>query len=222
MTRLFDGAVSLTLLLLLGPVMAILAFAVRRSSPGPALFRQTRIGRDGVPFEILKFRTMVQDAAQRGARLTGKRDARITPLGRRMRRAKLDELPQLWNVLRGDMALIGPRPEDPHFVETYDERQRHVLSVRPGILGISQIIGRNEEDEYPDGIEDLHAYYVAHILPAKLERDLAYVETRSFCGDLRLLARGAWAVLVGGMVRGGQQATDPQAPSQPVSSETSP
>ncbi len=223
MTRTFDTASALVLLVLFAPLMAVLALAVRLSSPGPALFRQTRVGRDGVPFQILKFRTMVQDAEQRGARLTGRADARITPLGRRMRRAKLDELPQLWNVVRGDMALIGPRPEDPHFVAVYDERQRGVLQVRPGILGISQIVGRNEEDELPDGITDLHAHYVAHILPEKLERDLAYVETRSFAGDLALLARGAWAVLAGGP--GARPRNDEQpapAACRPVSSETQP
>ena len=220
MTRIFDGAVSLALLVLLAPLMALLTLAVRLSSPGPALFRQTRVGRDGVPFQILMFRTMVADAEQRGAKLTGRADARITPLGRRMRRAKLDELPQLWNVVRGEMALIGPRPEDPHFVAAYDERQRGVLRVRPGILGISQIVGRNEEDEYPDGIEDLHAYYLAHILPDKLERDLAYVEARSFAGDLLLLARGVWAVLTGGPgaePRDREQATAP--PGRAASSD---
>jgi lipopolysaccharide/colanic/teichoic acid biosynthesis glycosyltransferase len=195
--RAFDFLAALVLLAIHSPLLLGLALAVRLSSPGPALFRQLRVGKDGVPFRILKFRTMVADAEKRGALLTGKADARITPLGRTLRRLKLDELPQLLNVLGGEMSLVGPRPEDPHFVAHYTAAQKRVLSVRPGVLGISQIVGRNEEEEYPPGVLDLHAYYVEHILPPKLERDLAYIDSQSFTGDLALLFRGAWAVVSG-------------------------
>lgn len=186
MTRIFDGAVSLTLLVLLAPVMAVIAFAVRRGSPGPALFRQIRVGRDGVPFQILKFRTMVRDAERRGARLTGKQDTRITPLGRRMRRAKLDELPQLWNVLRGDLSLVGPRPEQGRFVERFSETipfytHRHL--VRPGVTGWAQV-KYGYADSEADTVE-------------KLSYDLYYVKHVSPWLDLEILGKSIWTVLSG-------------------------
>ena len=124
-------------------------------------------------------------------------DRRITRLGRWLRRFRLDELPQILNVLRSEMSLIGPRPEDPHFVNFYTPEQRRVLSVRPGIVGPSQILGRDELESYPEGLKDTEAYYVEHILPEKLERDLEYVGTSSFLGDMISLARGIWATARG-------------------------
>ena len=209
MTRGFDFLVALTLLVILAPLLLAISLAVRLTSPGPALFQQLRVGRDGAAFRILKFRTMAANPDEPGARLTSKADPRITALGRTLRALKLDELPQLLNVLRGEMGLIGPRPEDPHFVAHYSPQQRRVLTVRPGILGISQIVGRNEEDEYPEAVEDLDAYYIANILPPKLARDLAYIDSRSFLGDLELLVRGAWAVVSGRA----PEERDPPAPA---------
>ncbi|HLY12627.1 MAG TPA: sugar transferase, partial [Planctomycetota bacterium] len=160
-------------------------------------FRQKRAGRNGRLFEIYKFRTMVQGAYLMGSRLTVKRDPRITRLGRFLRWSKIDELPQLFNVLRGEMSLIGPRPEDPHFVKVYTPTQRRVLSLRPGIVGPSQILGRDEVEDYPEGLKDTEQYYIEHILPPKLERDLEYVETTTFASDMLLLMRGIWVTVRG-------------------------
>jgi lipopolysaccharide/colanic/teichoic acid biosynthesis glycosyltransferase len=170
----------------------VVAVAIKVDSGGAVFFRQKRMGWGGRFFEILKFRTMVTGAHRMGSRLTVKRDPRITRLGKVLRWSKIDELPQLINVLRGDMSLIGPRPEDPHFGKFYTAEQMQVLALRPGILGPSQILGRDEIEDYPEGLKDTEAYYVDHILPPKLARDLDYVGSATFRGDLRLLARGLW------------------------------
>lgn len=182
------------------PVLILVAFCIKLDSPGPVFFRQKRVGRDGRLFDIYKFRTMVHGAYAMGSRLTVKRDPRITRLGKLLRWSKLDELPQLFNVLRGEMSLIGPRPEDPHFVKLYTPAQRRVLALRPGIVGPSQIQGRDEVEDYPEGIKDTERYYVEHILPPKLQRDLEYVRTTTFWSDMLLLVRGVW-VTVRGAIR---------------------
>ncbi len=187
-----DFVLVLVGIICLLPVFALVAVFIKLDSSGPVFFRQKRAGRDGKLFEIFKFRTMVDGAYLMGSRLTVKRDPRITRLGRILRWLKIDELPQLLNVLRGEMSLIGPRPEDPHFVEFYTAEQRQVLTLRPGIVGPSQILGRDEVEDYPEGLKDTERYYVEHILPAKLERDLAYVRHATFWGDMLLLARGVW------------------------------
>ena len=179
------------------PLFAITAVLIKWDSKGPVFFRQKRAGCDGKLFEIFKFRTMVDGAYRMGSRLTVKRDPRITRSGRILRWSKIDELPQLFNVLRGEMSLIGPRPEDPHFVKFYTATQRRVLTVRPGIVGPSQILGRDEVEDYPEGLRDTERYYIEHILPAKLERDLEYVEHATFWSDMLLLARGMWITMRG-------------------------
>ena len=179
------------------PVFAVVAVLIKLDSPGPVFFRQKRAGCDGKLFAIFKFRTMVDGAYLMGSRLTVKRDPRITRLGRILRWSKIDELPQLFNVLRGEMSLIGPRPEDPHFVKFYTAAQRRVLTLRPGIVGPSQILGRDEVEDYPEGLRDTERYYVERILPAKLSRDLEYVESATFWSDLLLLARGVWITIRG-------------------------
>ncbi len=184
-------------LLILGPVLLLIALIIKLDSSGPVFFRQERVGRHGRNFRIFKFRTMVQGAYKMGSRLTTKRDPRVTRVGQILRWFKIDEIPQLINVLIGEMSMIGPRPEDPHFVAFYDQRQRHVLDVRPGMLGPSQILGRDELESYPEGLKDTEQYYIDHILPDKLGRDLEYVETASFLGDMSLLVRGVWATVVG-------------------------
>ncbi|MFI5396472.1 MAG: sugar transferase [Candidatus Binatia bacterium] len=179
------------------PLLALVALLIKLDSPGPVCFRQKRVGRNGKLFEIFKFRTMVEGAYLMGSRLTVKRDPRITDLGRVLRWSKIDELPQLFNVLRGEMSLIGPRPEDPHFVTSYTPMQRRVLLVRPGVVGPSQILGRDEVEDYPESIKDTERYYVEHILPPKLARDLEYVATATFWGDIGLLVRGVWVTMRG-------------------------
>jgi len=195
--RAFDIAVSLIGLLILLPFLLLVALLIKLDSPGTVFFRQERVGLNGVPFRIFKFRTMVQGAYKMGSRLTTKRDPRVTRVGQILRWFKVDETPQLINVLIGQMSLIGPRPEDPYFVKFYDERQRGVLSVRPGMLGPSQILGRDELESYPEGLQDTEAFYLEHIMPEKLRRDLEYVDSASFAGDLVLLARGVWATAYG-------------------------
>lgn len=192
-----DFSLALLGVLILLPVFALIGLVIKLDSPGPVFFRQKRVGRGGSTFFIFKFRTMVHGAYKMGSRLTVKRDPRITRLGKILRWSKLDELPQLLNVVRGDMSLIGPRPEDPHFVEFYTPLQRQVLDMRPGLVGPSQIQGRDEVEDYPDGIKDTERYYVEHILPPKLARDLEYVQTTTFWHDMGLLVRGLWATVRG-------------------------
>ena len=186
--------IGVTILL---PVFVAIAVLIKLDSPGPVFFRQRRAGRNGTFFRIYKFRTMVDGAYMMGSRLTTKRDPRITRVGQYLRWTKLDELPQLFNVLRGEMSLIGPRPEDPHFVEFYTPLQQNVLRARPGIVGPSQILGRDEAEDYPDGLRDTERYYVERILPEKLGRDLDYVRTGTFWGDIWLLLHGLWATVFG-------------------------
>jgi lipopolysaccharide/colanic/teichoic acid biosynthesis glycosyltransferase len=192
-----DFLLALAGVICLAPLLLLIAVLIKLDSPGPVFFRQKRAGCGGTMFRIFKFRTMVDGAYRMGSRLTVKRDPRITRLGRLLRWAKIDELPQLFNVLRGEMSLIGPRPEDPYFVDFYTAEQRRVLSLRPGIVGPSQIQGRDEVENYPEGLRDTESYYLEHILPGKLRRDLEYVETATFLGDLGLLVHGVWITLRG-------------------------
>jgi len=170
---------------LASPVLALAALAVKLGDGGRVLYRQTRVGRDGLDFELLKLRTMVVGAEKLGAGYAvNEGDSRITPVGRLLRRLSLDELPQLWNVVRGDMSLIGPRPTLRYQVEQYDERQRHRLDVKPGITGWAQIHGR------------------ARLSWAeRIELDLWYVEHRSPLVDLKILLRTPRALL-GGTYKG--------------------
>ncbi|HEV8229085.1 MAG TPA: sugar transferase [Candidatus Limnocylindria bacterium] len=194
MKRALDVAVSAVLLAVLSPLLAVLAALVRFSSSGPALHRARRVGRGGAEFTMYKLRTMRRDAATTGPGITARGDARVTSLGRALRRTHLDELPQLWNVLRGDMSLVGPRPEDPRFVARYTPEQRAVLSVRPGITGPAQLAYRDEARLLPaDATEDA---YARDVLPAKLAIDLAYVRRPSLWRDLAVLAR-----TIAGLVR---------------------
>ena len=182
MKRALDLAVAVPLLVILSPLLVALAAAVRLTSRGPAFHRATRVGRDGRPFTMLKLRTM---RAGPGAAITTRDDPRMTTLGRALRRARLDELPQLFNVVRGEMSIVGPRPEDPRFVALYSEEQRAVLALRPGITGAAQLVFRDEaallDPADPDGS------YIRAVLPRKLAIDLEYARGRSLAGDLRIM-----------------------------------
>lgn len=190
--RFLDLTVSALLIAILSPVLAVLAILVRLSSPGPILYRQLRIGRNGVPFHVLKFRSM--RVAADGPSVTSGNDTRITPIGRRLRDWKLDELPQLFNVLAGQMSLVGPRPEVACYVAHYTDEQRRVLTARPGVTGACQLAFRDEE-KILAGRADIETAYVTEILPAKLRIDLEYVRTRSLLGDLKILCLTVQAVL---------------------------
>jgi lipopolysaccharide/colanic/teichoic acid biosynthesis glycosyltransferase len=188
MDLLLAGALTLAAL----PVMFVLALLVRLSSPGPVLFRQQRVGRDGESFQLYKFRTM--RVANAGPSVTAGGDRRVTPVGRWLRKSKLDELPQLINVLAGDMSLVGPRPEVPEYVRHYDAEQRETLDVRPGITGLSQILLLGREEAMLAGRADAEQFYLTTIMPAKLSIDLRYVRERTFLGDLGLIVQTAVAI----------------------------
>ncbi|HXU68701.1 MAG TPA: sugar transferase [Polyangia bacterium] len=188
MKRLFDVLVSsLALGVLALPLVAVGAL-VRLTSRGPALFKQVRVGRYGRVFLIWKFRTMVHDAATQGPLVTASGDTRVTPLGRVLRRCKLDELPQLVNVWLGDMSFVGPRPEVPRFVARYSADDRAVLSVRPGITDPASIRLRNEE-QLLGRFADRERAYVEVLLPLKLDLQRDYIARRSFVGDVALILR---------------------------------
>ena len=181
MNRAADLAIAGGTLLVASPLLALAAIAVKLEDGGPVLYRQTRVGKDGTDFELLKLRTMVVGAETMGAGLAVDRgDPRITRSGRLLRKLSLDELPQLWNVVRGEMSVIGPRPTLRYQVEQYDERQRHRLDVKPGITGWAQINGR-----------------AALPWADRIELDVWYVEHRSPRLDLRILARTPRALFRG-------------------------
>jgi lipopolysaccharide/colanic/teichoic acid biosynthesis glycosyltransferase len=183
--RLFDVTASGLGLLVLAPVMLVVALYVKLTSPGPAFYRATRIGRHGKPFTLLKFRSMVVGADTQGPRITSVDDPRITRIGQFLRRTKLDELPQLINVLRGEMSIVGPRPEDPRYVALYTDEQRQVLSVRPGITSLASVKYRDEEAMLAG--MDVERYYVECVLPAKLAIDLEYVQHSNLWRDVLII-----------------------------------
>lgn len=185
--RLFDMALAAIGLVLLAPLFIGLALAIRLDSRGPVFFRQERVGRHGRIYRIHKFRTMVPDADRSGPQLTVAGDPRVTGVGRYLRRYKLDELPQLLDVLRGEMSLVGPRPEVPRYVAHYPAEVRDiVLSVRPGITDWAAIEFRNE-NELLAGAKDPERTYLEEVLPAKLARYVEYVRNQSLAGDIRII-----------------------------------
>jgi lipopolysaccharide/colanic/teichoic acid biosynthesis glycosyltransferase len=175
-------------LLLVSPVLAVAAIAVRLDSPGPAIFPQRRVGRNFRPFWIYKFRTMVVDAQQRGAQITAGADPRITRVGRWLRKTKIDELPQLFNVLLGDMSLVGPRPEVPKYVEMFRDDYAVILSVRPGLTDPASIKYRDEAAILADSA-DPQQEYVGRILPDKIALARDYIARATLASDLAVVAR---------------------------------
>ena len=191
--RAFDLLASLLGVMVLAPFMVVIALVVKVDSPGPIIFRQQRVGREGRPFDILKFRSMRTESTG-GRQITVGGDSRITASGKVLRKLKLDELPQLFNVIAGDMSIVGPRPEVPRYVEMYPPDVRAVvLSVRPGITDKASVEFRNEEDLLAHSV-DPETMYVREILPRKLGLHTAYVKSRSFLGDLVLIGRTIWTV----------------------------
>lgn len=192
MTRLPDLVVASAGLVLLSPLLAVVAVALKIDSAGPILYRARRVGRNGELFELYKFRTMVMGAERLGPGITTAGDPRVTRIGRLLRRSKLDELPQLVNVLRGEMSLVGPRPEDPRYVANYTAEQRRVLDVRPGITSPASLEYRHEETllEGPDW----ERRYLEEIVPHKLAIELDYLRRRTWWFDLGILVRTAVAI----------------------------
>jgi len=189
--RAFDIVLALPLLIVLAPSFVVIAAFVRLDSPGPVFHRARRAGRGGQPFTLYKFRTMVVNAANVGPGITRGNDPRVTRVGRVLRRTKIDELPQLVNVLKGEMSMVGPRPEDPRYVVNYTPEQRRLLSVRPGIASPASIKYRHEEEILAAAGGDLDEAYRTTILPDKLRIDLEYVGRQSLLLDLAVLVRVA-------------------------------
>jgi lipopolysaccharide/colanic/teichoic acid biosynthesis glycosyltransferase len=190
--RAADATLACLGLAVASPVLLIAAALVAATSPGPVLFKQQRVGLGGRPFTLLKLRTM--KVAPEGNQLTASGDARITPVGRWLRRLKLDEIPQLWNVVRGDMSLVGPRPEVPRYVDPENPLWRRVLSTRPGLTDPVTLRLRDEEALLAS-TEDAEVFYRERLLPWKLRGYLDYLERRSWVTDLGVLGATALAVL---------------------------
>lgn len=180
-------------LVVAGPVIGALGVAIALTSGTPVFFRQRRVGRGFQPFTMIKLRTM--KPSDGGLKVTRKGDERVTRLGWFLRGTKLDELPALWNVVRGDMALVGPRPEVPEYVDVIDARWQVVLSVRPGLTDPVTVSLRNEEELLGSAGDNVEAYYVSELQPAKLKGYVEYLQTRTLRGDIRILGRTLTAVV---------------------------
>jgi len=176
----------------LSPLFFCLGVWIRLDSPGPVFYRATRVGRDGGMFRLYKFRTMVADADRRGPGITASGDKRVTRVGRLLRRTKLDELPQLINVFKGDMGLVGPRPEDTRYVAIYTAKQRKVLSVRPGMTSVASLAYRQEEASLTG--PDWEKVYRERVLPDKLAIELEYLKHRTVGTDVKLVLRTVAAI----------------------------
>lgn len=184
MKRSFDLLSSIIALLLLSPVLLFVALLIKITMPGPVLFRQTRIGLGGKPFTIYKFRSMKVNRDD--FHITLNTDSRITPFGQFMRKTKLDELPQLWNIIVGDMSVVGPRPDVPGYADKLQGDDRLILTVRPGLTGAGSVKYNNEEDLL--AMQDDPVYYNDHILyPDKVRIDLGYIKHWSFWLDLKII-----------------------------------
>lgn len=184
--RSFDIVCSALGLVFLSPLAGVIGLLIKLSDGGPIHFAQTRIGRHGRPFRLWKFRSMVVNADKLGPPLTKEEDERITRVGRFLRKTKLDELPQLWNVLLGDMSFVGPRPEVPRYVEAYTPDQREILEHKPGITDIATLLFRNEE-ALLRGAKDVEAFYLAHCLPRKIELNEQYARQATLIKDVWII-----------------------------------
>ena len=195
--RFMDVAGAVAGLLVAAPVMLVIAIAIKAGDGGPVFFRQRRIGRHGVPFGIWKFRSMATGAEFAGPSVTAHGDPRVTPVGAWLRRIRLDELPQLLNILMGEMSFVGPRPEVPGFVAMYDEEQRRVLQFVPGLTDPASLAYRNEA-ELLAGSEEPAGDYAKWIMPVKVRMSLEYARRATVWSDLRMIAATAAALLGAG------------------------
>lgn len=186
--RLFDIFCSSIGLIILSPILLLLALLIKLESKGPVFFLQTRVGLNNTDFKLFKFRSMFMDAEKRGQLTVGMRDPRITRMGYYLRRFKLDELPQLLNVIKGDMSLVGPRPEVRKYVNLYNTKQMQVLTVRPGITDYASIKFINENELLAQA-NDPEAFYISDIMPQKLELNISYIEQKDFFKDISLILK---------------------------------
>jgi lipopolysaccharide/colanic/teichoic acid biosynthesis glycosyltransferase len=193
MTRLIDLLASGLGLIVLSPIFLAVALVIKLTSPGPVFYGARRVGKDGAEFKLYKFRSMVADADRHGPAITAAADSRITPIGARLRQSKLDELPQLINVIRGEMSLVGPRPEDPRYVAYYSPVQRQVLRVPPGITSPASLQFRGESSLLTG--KDWEQVYRQQLMPRKLEIELEYLAHRNTLTDLGVILKTLWSVL---------------------------
>jgi lipopolysaccharide/colanic/teichoic acid biosynthesis glycosyltransferase len=193
MKRLFDFIVSSIALLILLPVFAVIGILIKLDSKGPAFYLQNRIGKGGQPFKLYKFRSMVTDADKGRLITVGNRDPRITKTGYLLRKYKIDELPQLINVWKGEMSFVGPRPEVSRYVDLYNEEQRKVLSVKPGITDYASIKFRNE-NELLEGQSDPEAYYIDCIMPQKLALNNRYIAQQNIFLDIKIIFKTLFSI----------------------------
>jgi lipopolysaccharide/colanic/teichoic acid biosynthesis glycosyltransferase len=205
LNRFLDIIVSLAGVLVLLIMLPVIAFLIKLDTAGPVFYAGWRVGKDGMRFKMFKFRTMYGNSHPVGMSVSPRGDPRVTPVGYWLRRLKLNEFPQFFNILKGEMTLVGPRPETPDMAAKYPPEADRIFSVKPGLVGPNQILGRNEEEFYPRGVDPAR-YYQEEILPRKLPVDLEYIETRSFLKDVRYLIMGTWVTLTKAISR--QHLTD--------------
>jgi len=205
LTRAFDIFIALIGFLLLIVMWPVIGLLIKFDSQGPVLYNCNRVGKDFKNFKMYKFRTMYETPLPLGTSVSPQGDPRVTSIGRILRRLKLNEFPQFINVLKGEMSVVGPRPESPDLAAKYPAEARPIFSVKPGLVGPNQILGRNEEESYPQGV-DPDTYYIEEILPQKLPLDLQYIQKKSLLLDLKYLFMGAWATIAGAIKR--QHLTD--------------
>lgn len=190
--RILDLTVALLAVALLSPILLVVALLVKLTSTGPVFYRGVRTARFGGEFRIFKFRTMVVNAEQLGGTTTGQNDARLTSIGKALRDFKLDELPQLLNVILGDMSLVGPRPEVFEYTSQYTAEEQRILSVRPGITDLSSLKFHDLQSHV--GTEDPDQVFRGKVLPIKNALRLQYVDTRTFWGDIAILWQTLWVI----------------------------
>jgi len=186
--RFFDLILSFIGLLIIVPILFLITILIKISSSGPVFYKQVRVGKNNKDFKIFKFRTMHLNADKKGLLTVGGRDPRVTSIGYYLRKFKLDELPQLINVFKGDMSFVGPRPEVRQFVNLYSEIQKKVLNVKPGITDLASIEFRNE-NEILSKEEDPNQYYIDNIMPKKLEINLKYINQRNLLKDFVVIIK---------------------------------
>jgi lipopolysaccharide/colanic/teichoic acid biosynthesis glycosyltransferase len=192
--RIFDFIASLIGLILLSPFLVIISVLVKISDKGPVFYRSKRVGQNFKPFYLLKFRTMVVNAEELGPSVTKGGDQRITKIGRFLRKTKLDELPQLWNVVKGELSIVGPRPEVEKYISFYKDDYKEILKIRPGITDYAAIKFRNEE-EILAKFEDVEKAYIENVLPEKIKLYKTYLNEIGFLTDLKVIFKTLWAII---------------------------
>jgi lipopolysaccharide/colanic/teichoic acid biosynthesis glycosyltransferase len=200
LTRITDICFSLFGLLVLALCYPLVALLIKLDSRGPVFFKCNRVGLNGKIFQMYKFRTMYEMPVTLGHSVSPLGDPRVTPVGRLLRRLKVNELPQFINLLKGEMTLIGPRPESPDLAAAYPPEAKKIFSVKPGLIGPNQILGRNEEESYPPSVDPIK-YYVEILLPRKFPTDLQFIENKSILKNLKIFFRALWVILAGALSR---------------------